>query len=318
MAAGRKSIIRRWETQVGIGIAVACFSVLGVFLGLKVGQKKPAVPAEVVQVEEDTPQVKVARQVETVKEAEPVAEAEPATEEAEVVTQTAPAEYAEEQPVGIPDMGEMYQEKPAQSAETYEEGESKGMGGVLVQGPTGVVGEAVAGPPAVASSVDESPAMTYEEPPAVESSPQGMAVAGSAAEGVAAKETEVGYPRVHIVRPNDTLMGIAKEYYGDVSKWVLIYSANGLTDRNMLVVGQRLEIPSPDSAVKQQPVVRKASFSDARSPAIAHRVQHGDTLQKLARSYYGDESQWERIYEANKQYLSDGHTLKPGEVLIIP
>lgn len=50
-------------------------------------------------------------------------------------------------------------------------------------------------------------------------------------------------------------------------------------------------------------------------PIARHRVQSGDTLQKLAIKYYNDAAQWEKIYEHNKLASVD---LTLGVVLEIP
>lgn len=49
-----------------------------------------------------------------------------------------------------------------------------------------------------------------------------------------------------------------------------------------------------------------------------HVVQRGDTLFKLARQYYNDQSQWKRIYEANRNQIPNQNVLKVGQKLIIP
>jgi len=49
-----------------------------------------------------------------------------------------------------------------------------------------------------------------------------------------------------------------------------------------------------------------------------HVVQRGDTLYKLARQYYNDQSQWKRIYEANRSQVPNPNVLKAGQKLIIP
>lgn len=49
-----------------------------------------------------------------------------------------------------------------------------------------------------------------------------------------------------------------------------------------------------------------------------HVVQRGDTLFKLARQYYNDQSQWKRIYEANRSQIPNQNVLKVGQKLMIP
>ncbi len=44
----------------------------------------------------------------------------------------------------------------------------------------------------------------------------------------------------------------------------------------------------------------------------------GDTLWDLAEQYYGDGSQWEKIYNANADQIEDPNTIYPGQRLLIP
>lgn len=47
-------------------------------------------------------------------------------------------------------------------------------------------------------------------------------------------------------------------------------------------------------------------------------VQKGDTLYRLARRFYNDQSRWREIWEANKTRLPDPNKLPVGMKLIIP
>lgn len=49
-----------------------------------------------------------------------------------------------------------------------------------------------------------------------------------------------------------------------------------------------------------------------------HLVQRKDTLYGLARQYYSDASQWRKIYEANRERISDPNVINVGMKLIIP
>lgn len=51
---------------------------------------------------------------------------------------------------------------------------------------------------------------------------------------------------------------------------------------------------------------------------IKHVIKRGDTLQSLARRYYGDSKYWNEIYQVNKNKIGRGGALKRGQVLIIP
>ncbi|MEA2604293.1 MAG: hypothetical protein QOF89_5285 [Acidobacteriota bacterium] len=47
-------------------------------------------------------------------------------------------------------------------------------------------------------------------------------------------------------------------------------------------------------------------------------VKSGDTLSKIAKQFYGDANQYNRIFEANKPMLKDPDQIYPGQKLRIP
>ena len=47
-------------------------------------------------------------------------------------------------------------------------------------------------------------------------------------------------------------------------------------------------------------------------------VQPGDTLADISRQFYGDASQYTRIFNANRSQLPDANTIRPGQELVIP
>jgi nucleoid-associated protein YgaU len=49
-----------------------------------------------------------------------------------------------------------------------------------------------------------------------------------------------------------------------------------------------------------------------------HLVQSGDTLSKIAEKYYGDASLYTKIFQANRDVLSDPNKIRPGQKLRIP
>jgi len=51
---------------------------------------------------------------------------------------------------------------------------------------------------------------------------------------------------------------------------------------------------------------------------VLYTVQKGDTLMSIARTHYGDDAAWVRIYEANRDVLSDASAIKPGMSLKMP
>ena len=133
--------------------------------------------------------------------------------------------------------------------------------------------------------------------------------------------------QIHKVQSNDDLRKIAKKYYGDVSKWLLIFNANQdkIHDRNSLKIGTELIIPEEKPSVqKTKTETTTPSLSQVTEVEITtqtaktHIVQQSDSLYKLAAKYYNDGSKWNKILEANKKILKDHNSLKVGQELVIP
>jgi len=53
-------------------------------------------------------------------------------------------------------------------------------------------------------------------------------------------------------------------------------------------------------------------------PPRVYEVKSGDTLSKLAKQFYGDASKYPKIFEANRDQLSNPDLIKVGQKLKIP
>ncbi|MDW2983083.1 MAG: LysM peptidoglycan-binding domain-containing protein [Rhodanobacter sp.] len=69
----------------------------------------------------------------------------------------------------------------------------------------------------------------------------------------------------------------------------------------------------------------KADFSDVQShvgstadKATSYTVVAGDNLSKIAKHFYGNANAWKRIFDANRDQLSDPDRIRVGQVLKIP
>jgi nucleoid-associated protein YgaU len=103
---------------------------------------------------------------------------------------------------------------------------------------------------------------------------------------------------LYTVVTGDTLRRIADRFYGDESQWPRIHNAN--LD----------QVPNPDQIFPGQ---------ELRIPMTAqYTVVTGDTLRKIAQRFYGDESQWPRIHDANRDQIPNPNEIFPGQVLNIP
>lgn len=81
-------------------------------------------------------------------------------------------------------------------------------------------------------------------------------------------------------------------------------------------------IPSPPSSQEAQRTTGQQTAETPRQTAAAterwHEVVSGESLSKLAARYYGDGRQWMRIFEANRDVLTDPDLIKIGQRLRIP
>jgi len=58
--------------------------------------------------------------------------------------------------------------------------------------------------------------------------------------------------------------------------------------------------------------------SGGASGGQSYTVKGGDTLSKIAKAHYGDAGAWRRIFEANRDTISDPDMIQVGQRLTIP
>lgn len=63
---------------------------------------------------------------------------------------------------------------------------------------------------------------------------------------------------------------------------------------------------------------RAAANSPAPKKETTYTVQKGDCLWNIAKKFYGNGSKYTKIKEANKDKITNGDMIHPGQVLIIP
>ncbi len=120
---------------------------------------------------------------------------------------------------------------------------------------------------------------------------------------------------------------VAKEFKGD--------SIDG-QDVVTKTVQEKASVPEekaqPDQRdFRQSPKITLPSFDDVEPAAKAtgsnstvlgiaqqYKVEKDDTLQKISKKFYNSYGKWTKIYEANKEKISNPDHLKPGIVLEIP
>jgi len=61
-----------------------------------------------------------------------------------------------------------------------------------------------------------------------------------------------------------------------------------------------------------------AAAGGSGTTARTYTVQAGDSLSRISKEYYGNANQYMKIFEANKDQLSDPDKIKAGMKLVIP
>ena len=56
----------------------------------------------------------------------------------------------------------------------------------------------------------------------------------------------------------------------------------------------------------------------SRSRQQTYKVQSGDSLSKIAKQFYGNANEYNKIFEANRDKLNDPNKIMPGQELVIP
>ncbi len=78
------------------------------------------------------------------------------------------------------------------------------------------------------------------------------------------------------------------------------------------------ESPLPGPAASQSRESSPPETKDAANSATSYTVQSGDTLWKISKEFYGEGSQYMKIFEANQDILKNPDHILPGQKLVIP
>jgi nucleoid-associated protein YgaU len=158
-----------------------------------------------------------------------------------------------------------------------------------------------------------------------------------------AAESAAPAPRTYTVKSGDSLYSIATEVYGrrNAHRFKKIYEANRdkLPDVSTVLAGQVLVIPPLESALatsarsaetvrevgpeELREHVRRAAETQRARPEAQGRVyvvRRGDSLTKIAREVYGDDSRpaIQKLLTANRDKLPDPNRIVEGMRLKIP
>lgn len=84
------------------------------------------------------------------------------------------------------------------------------------------------------------------------------------------------------------------------------------------VVADDLNAPEPaPAAVSKEENVAEPAAAEASKDEF-YDIKSGDTLGSIAKHYYGNAGQYMRIFEANREIISDPDKIYPGQKIRIP
>lgn len=284
------------DVQVGVTLGVIILAIIGVFLSTRTSVKEPAIP---IPDEEEETQIGVL----DISELSP--DLQNASQESLKETKTAlqGTEESTEQKTSVVADTTKIDEQTAEKEDNIVEGEWKK---AKEKEPINVAANDTKAAAAVSNQED------WKDVPY--------------SDGKTTSQF-----KMHKVQYSDSLRKIARKYYGDESKWLLIFNANQnkIQDRNSIRIGTELIIPEEKTTIQKTKAEIKTETTtpslsqvveveDAKPTVRKHIIQQGDSLYTLATKYYSDGTKWNKIFNANRKILKDQKSLKIGQELVIP
>jgi nucleoid-associated protein YgaU len=111
----------------------------------------------------------------------------------------------------------------------------------------------------------------------------------------------------YVVKPGDTVSGIARKLYGTFAKTKSLAAMNGISAPYVIQPGDVLKYDASGASGK--------SFAGGGAKAGTVKVKAGDTLSKLAGELLGNPGAWQQLYDLNKGKISNPNVIYAGMVL---
>lgn len=163
-------------------------------------------------------------------------------------------------------------------------------------------------PPDEPMPVEPEP-VVFEPPPPVEEPRPGLRVVPPAF-------------HQHTVRQGETYESIARQYFGPSGSASVIARANPLKDPRRLKAGDVIDVPvDPDNiqgVVVRPDGVPAEPLPPQIPPVVEYQVKAGDSLSRIAQSYYGSTRHADFIFRSNRDVLSSPDRLRVGQTLRLP
>lgn len=115
---------------------------------------------------------------------------------------------------------------------------------------------------------------------------------------------------LHKVQPGDTLMQLARQYYGQDRHYreILAFNQDTLPAANQLRIGQTVYLPKLANTPYHMP---------PDTTAHGYVVDRSDTLTSIAQQLLGDSRRRQELLDTNRATLSNPSQLQPGQVILL-
>jgi hypothetical protein len=117
----------------------------------------------------------------------------------------------------------------------------------------------------------------------------------------------------HRLEDGETFASVSERYFGTPIHADAIARSNPLTSPDRLHAGRVIRVPRDPSNIQGA-----SPEGIPHLPEGEYVVRRGDTLSGIARRLHGDAGFAGLIFEANRDVLTDGNTLREGQRLRIP
>ena len=94
-------------------------------------------------------------------------------------------------------------------------------------------------------------------------------------------------------------------------------AAEAVSEQHEPIASQYKEEPIVIPVIEDTPAPAQI-VEEGPGEAVTYTVEKDDTLQKIAKKFYGSYGKWVKIYDANKEKLKNPNFVKPGTVITIP
>jgi nucleoid-associated protein YgaU len=166
-------------------------------------------------------------------------------------------------------------------------------------------------PAQAAPQPTESPTVVVPEPTVVAPAPEPAVAAPTPSTGGDVEQINghaVGFAFLRYYREHPEIGQPVDEQHGDVGGWQMFENAILHWD------GSNVQVEWRNGHGPQQQTMEAATQSQPRT----YTVNSGDNLWNIAQQVYGDGNQWQRIYNANRDKISNPDLIHPGQQLTIP